>query len=62
MKKLFFLLFLFSASLLAQQKEIIAYFSDAALTPESREKFVNAVIDIFIRGNLPKAGTAGGPG
>lgn len=38
------------------------YFSDAALTPEARENFVNAVIDIFIRGNLPKAGTAGGPG
>lgn len=38
------------------------YFSDAALTPKAREKFVNAVIDIYIRGNLPKAGSAGGAG
>jgi chitinase len=45
------------------------YFSDLALTHESREKFVNACIDIFIDGNLPidnnadlPAGQAGGKG
>lgn len=38
------------------------YFSDAALTPESREKFVDACIDFFIRGNLPIENNAGGKG
>ncbi len=38
------------------------YFSDAALTSESREKFVNTCIDYFIKGNLPIVGSAGGPG
>ena len=38
------------------------YFSDAALTPESREKFVNACIDMYINGNLPFENGAGGKG
>jgi len=38
------------------------YFSDAALTPESREFFVNSCIDRFILGNLPEANAAGGKG
>ena len=38
------------------------YFSDAALTAESREKFVNACIDLFIDGNLPVENNAGGKG
>lgn len=46
------------------------YFSDAALTERSREVFVNACIDIFIKGNLPiqnntrgfDSGQAGGKG
>ncbi len=38
------------------------YFSDAALTPASREIFVDACIDRFISGNLPEAGSAGGKG
>jgi chitinase len=38
------------------------FFSDAALTPESREKFVNDCINKFIYGNLPVDGTAGGKG
>lgn len=38
------------------------YFSDAALTPESRESFVNDCIDIFIKGNLPLRNGAGGKG
>ena len=38
------------------------HFSDAALTPDSREKFVNYCIDKFIVGNLPKANNAGGAG
>ena len=38
------------------------YFSDAALTPESREKFVNTCIDFFIEGNLPVENNAGGIG
>ena len=38
------------------------YFSDLALTPESREKFVNTCIDIFILGNLPVENNAGGKG
>jgi GH18 family chitinase len=37
------------------------WWSDAA-TPESRETFVASCIDLFIRGNLPVAGTAGGVG
>lgn len=38
------------------------YFSDAALTPESREIFVSTCIDRFIKGNLPEANSAGGQG
>ena len=38
------------------------YFSDAALTSESREKFVDACIDFFIEGNLPVENNAGGKG
>lgn len=38
------------------------WFSDAAATPESRETFVASCIDVFIRGNLPVVGTAGGAG
>ena len=38
------------------------YFSDAALTPESRRTLVESCIDLFIRGNLPVAGPLGGPG
>jgi chitinase len=38
------------------------YFSDAALTPESREYFVNICIDRFIHGNLPLENGAGGKG
>ncbi|SDK40294.1 glycoside hydrolase family 18 protein [Streptomyces indicus] len=30
------------------------YFSEAASTPESREKFVRSCIDLYIKGNLPK--------
>ncbi|WP_199550000.1 glycoside hydrolase family 18 protein [Streptomyces sp. N35] len=30
-------------------------FSDAASTPESREKFVRSCIDLYIKGNLPQA-------
>ncbi len=37
-------------------------FSDAALTQESREYFVNSCIDLFIKGNLPKINGAGGKG
>ncbi len=29
------------------------YFSDAALTPASRKKFVSSCIDLYIKGNLP---------
>jgi chitinase len=36
-------------------------FSEAA-RPENRVAFVESCIDIFIRGNLPKSGDAGGPG
>jgi len=36
------------------------YFSDAALTQESRETFVNSCIDRFILGNLPRVNDAGG--
>ncbi len=38
------------------------YFSDAALTEESREVFTESCIDIFIRGNLPVDNGAGGHG
>jgi chitinase len=38
------------------------YFSDAALTPQSRETFVKSCIDLWIKGNLPgaPAGAAAG--
>ncbi len=39
-----------------------AFFSDAALTAESRATFVESCIDLFIKGNLPEAGDQGGPG
>ncbi|MEJ2615132.1 MAG: glycosyl hydrolase family 18 protein, partial [Ignavibacteriaceae bacterium] len=38
------------------------YFSDLALTPESREKFVDTCIDMYIKGNLPIEDGAGGLG
>ena len=38
------------------------YFSDLALTSESREKFINACIDFFIKGNFPIENNAGGKG
>jgi len=39
------------------------YFSDAALTAESRRAFVASCIDLFIKGNLPVLGDPqGGPG
>jgi len=40
------------------------YFSDAALTRESRSRFVASCIDLFIKGNLPDPGWGGmgGPG
>jgi chitinase len=40
------------------------YFSDAALTESSRERFVASCIDLFIKGNLPEPGWGGmgGPG
>lgn len=38
------------------------WWSDAAATLESRETFVASCIDLFIRGNLPVAGSAGGDG
>jgi chitinase len=38
------------------------YFSDGALTPESRETLVSSCIDLFIKGNLPVVDDAGGPG
>ncbi len=38
------------------------YFSDLALTPESREEFVDKCIDMFIKGNLPVINGAGGKG
>jgi chitinase len=38
------------------------WFSDAALTPESRETFVNSCIETFIKGNLPLLKDAGGKG
>jgi chitinase len=39
-----------------------AYFSDAALTDDSREFFVDTCINMFIRGNLPIINGAGGKG
>lgn len=38
------------------------YFSDAVFTPESRERFADALIDNFILGNLPVVNGAGGSG
>ncbi|HWG98322.1 MAG TPA: glycoside hydrolase family 18 protein [Pilimelia sp.] len=40
------------------------HFSDAVLTPESRRKFVESCVDLFIKGNLPSLGEgeSGGPG
>jgi chitinase len=38
------------------------YFSDGALTPESRATLVASCIDLFIKGNLPVVDDAGGPG
>jgi len=39
------------------------FFSDAALTPESRKAFVSSCVDLFIKGNLPVLGDPqGGPG
>jgi chitinase len=38
------------------------WFSDAALTPASRAALVESCIDLFLRGNLPVANDAGGPG
>jgi chitinase len=40
------------------------YFSDAALTKESRARFVASCVDLFIKGNLPDPGWGGmgGPG
>jgi chitinase len=39
------------------------YFSDAALTAQSRAAFVSSCVDRFLKGNLPAAGNGnGGPG
>ncbi|RSO09582.1 glycosyl hydrolase [Streptomyces sp. WAC 05379] len=38
------------------------HFSDAALTAESRKKFVSSCIDLYIKGNLPADGARGGAG
>jgi chitinase len=38
------------------------WFSDAALTPESRRTLVRSCIDLFLRGNLPVVDEAGGEG
>ena len=40
------------------------YFSDAALTPASRQALVSSCIDLFIKGNLPQiqGDPSGGPG
>lgn len=40
------------------------YFSDAAATDASRQKYVSSCIDMYIKGNLPQLGDnpAGGPG
>nr|WP_285761995.1 glycosyl hydrolase family 18 protein [Nocardiopsis ansamitocini] len=37
-------------------------FSDAVLTPQSRERLVDSCIDLYLRGNLPVFDGAGGPG
>lgn len=37
-------------------------FSDAALTPESREELVSSCIDLYLRGDLPQIDGAGGKG
>lgn len=37
-------------------------FSDVALSDASRKKFVSSCVDLYIRGNLPSADGAGGPG
>ncbi|MFI1394658.1 glycosyl hydrolase family 18 protein [Streptomyces sp. NPDC020681] len=38
------------------------FFSDAAATQASREKFVKSCVDVWITGNLPVYNGAGGPG
>ncbi|GHA91911.1 glycosyl hydrolase family 18 protein [Streptomyces termitum] len=38
------------------------FFSDAAATQQSREKFVKSCIDVWIKGDLPVYNGAGGPG
>jgi chitinase len=40
------------------------YFSDAALTKQSRERFVSSCIDLFVKGDIPDPGWGGmgGPG
>ncbi|WAZ19113.1 glycosyl hydrolase family 18 protein [Streptomyces cinnabarinus] len=38
------------------------FFTDAAATPASREKFVRSCIDVWIKGNLPVYNGAGGEG
>ena len=38
------------------------WFSDGALTPDSRETLVASCIDLFLKGNLPVVDEAGGPG
>jgi chitinase len=40
------------------------YFSDAALTQQSRERLVSSCVDLFIKGNIPNPGWGGmgGPG
>ncbi|MEO3782502.1 glycoside hydrolase family 18 protein [Actinocorallia sp. B10E7] len=38
------------------------YFSNGALTAASRKAMVESCLDLFIRGDLPKVGTAGGRG
>ncbi len=37
-------------------------FSDAALTPDSREELVSSCIDLYLRGDLPQIDGAGGKG
>ena len=39
-----------------------SHFSDIALTATSRQKFVSSCINLFLKGNLPVSGTAGGAG
>ncbi|MFK4728150.1 glycoside hydrolase family 18 protein [Agromyces mediolanus] len=38
------------------------HFSEAAATPERRTALVSSCIDVYLKGNLPKVGTFGGPG